>query len=199
MKKKMSVKKKIVLLGLIFIISILAVILVVNLYIVVSTPKQYMITSKNRFDYQANNECSGYSSAYVSRSLGVDADGLELYNEISNKNNDGTVSPQNLVAFLSENGYSTNLHSGTILQLKHEISKGTPVIVFVKTAPEEDYYHYLPIMGYDEENFYAVESLQFKTNVENEYYNRIISTSDFEKMWETGVFRKNIYITIGLK
>lgn len=199
MKKKMSVKKKIVLLGLIFIISILAVILVVNLYIVVSTPKQYMITSKNRFDYQANNECSGYSSAYVLRSLGVDADGLELYNEISNKNNDGTVPPQNLVAFLSENGYSTNLHSGTILQLKHEISKGTPVIVFVRTAPEEDYYHYLPIMGYDEENFYAVESLQFKTNVENEYYNRIISTSDFEKMWETGVFRKNIYITIGMK
>lgn len=199
MKKKMSIKKKVLLLVPIVIVSVLAIILVVNLYIVIRTPKQYMITSENYIDYQLNYECSGYSSAYVLRSLGEDADGLELYNEISNKNNDGTVSPKNLVDFLIKKGYSVNLHSGTMLQLKHEISKGTPVIIFVRTSPEEDYYHYLPIVGYDEEKFYAAESLQYKTNAENEQYNRIITNSDFEKMWETGVFRKNTYITIRLK
>ncbi len=83
-----------------------------------------MITSENYFDYQPHYECSGYSSAYVLRSLGEDTDGLELYNDIYNKNNDGTVAPKNLVEFLSEKGYSVNLCSGTILQLKHEISKG---------------------------------------------------------------------------
>ena len=199
MKKKMSIKKKVLLLVPIVIVAVLAIILAVNLYIVIRTPKQYMITSENYFDYQPNYECSGFSSAYVLRSLGEDADGLELYNEISNKNNDGTVSPKNLVDFLTKKGYSVNLHSGTMLQLKHEISKGTPVIIFVRTSPEEDYYHYLPIVGYDEENFYAADSLQYKTNAENEQYNRIITNSDFEKMWETGVFRKNTYITIRLK
>lgn len=199
MKKKMSVKKKVLLLVPIFIVAVLTIILAVNLYIVIKTPKQYMITSENYIDYQPNYECSGYSSAYVLRSLGKEADGLELYNEISNKNNDGTVSPKNLVDFLTKKGCSVNLHSGTMLQLKYEISKGIPVIVFVRTSPEEDYYHFLPIVGYDEKKFYAAESLQYKTNAENQHYNRIINNNDFEKMWETGVFRKNTYITIRLK
>jgi hypothetical protein len=199
MKTKMSVKKKLLLLVIICVTAVLGTFLAVNLYIVISTPKQYMIMSENYFDYQPHYECSGYSSAYVLRSLGEDTDGLELYNDISNKNNDGTVTPKNLVGFLSEKGYSANLCSGTALQLKHEISKGTPVIVFVRTSPKENYYHYLPIVGYDEDNIYAAESLQYKTNTENQHYNRIISSSDFEMMWETGVFRKNTYITIKLK
>lgn len=198
MKTKMGVKKKSSLLVIICVV-VLGTFLVVNLYILVRTPKQYMITSENYFDYQPHYECSGYSSAYVLRSLGEDANGLELYNDISNKNNDGTVEPKNLVGFLSEKGYSVKLCSGTMLQLKHEISKGIPVIVFVRTSPKESYYHYLPIVGYDEENIYAAESLQYKTNAENEHYNRIIGNSDFEMMWETGVFRKNTYITIKLK
>ncbi|WP_313133629.1 C39 family peptidase [Anaerocolumna sp.] len=199
MKIKMSVKKKLSLLVIICVTAVLGTFLTVNLYILISTPKQYMITSENYFDYQPHYECSGYSSAYVLRSLGEDMDGLELYNDISKKNSDGTVTPKNLVGFLSEKGYSANLCSGTALQLKHEISKGTPVIVFVRTSPKENYYHYLPIVGYDEDNIYAAESLQYKTNAENQHYNRIISNSDFEMMWETGVFRKNTYITIKLK
>lgn len=199
MKKKIGVKKKIVLLLIIIVVALLIIFLSFNLYILVSIPKQYMIESENYFDYQPHYECSGYSSAYVLRSLGEDADGLELYNDISNKNYDGTVPPENLIEFLKAKGYSANLRSGTMLQLKNEISKGTPVIVFVRVSPGENYYHYLPMVGYDENNLYAAESLQFMTNVENEHYNRIISNSDFENMWETGVFRKNSYITIGLK
>jgi len=198
MKAKMHLKKKIVFYVVICIAVLIGIFLAVNLYILLSTPKQYMITSENYIDYQPHYECSGYSSAYVLRSLGQDTDGLELYNAISNKNNDGTVPPVTLVEFLAEKGYSVKLCSGTMMQLKHEISKGTPVIVFVRTSPKENYYHYLPIVGYDEEYIYAADSLKYMKNAENEYYNRIIGNSDFDKMWETGGFRKNTYITIRL-
>lgn len=198
MKSKMYLKKKIVICVVICITVLIGIFVVMNLYILLSTPKQYMITTENYIGYQPHYECSGYASAYVLRSLGEDADGLELYNDISNKNNDGTVPPVTLVKFLEEKGYSVKLCSGTMMQLKHEVSKGTPVIVFVRTSPKEDYYHYLPIVGYDEENIYAADSLKYKENAENEYYNRIIGNSDFDKIWETGVFRKNTYITIRL-
>lgn len=199
MKTKMNVKKKGILLVSIFGVVVIGIFVAVNLYIVVSTPKQFMITSENYFDYQSHYECAGYSSAYVLRSLGEDITGVELYNAISNKNSDGTVAPKALVSFLNGKGYLVNLYSGTMWQLKHEVSKGTPVIAFLRTSPEEDYYHYLPILGYDTENIYAAESLQYKKNADNAHYNRIIKKSDFEKMWETEIFKKNIYITIQLR
>lgn len=198
MKAKTHFKKKIVFCVVICITVLIGIFVVMNLYILLSTPKQYMITTANYIDYQPHYECSGYASAYVLRSLGEDADGFKLYNDISNKNNDGTVPPITLVKFLEEKGYSVKLCSGTMMQLKHEVSKGTPVIVFVRTSPKEDYYHYLPIVGYDEESIYAADSLKYKENAENEYYNRIIGNSDFDKIWETRVFRKNTYITIRL-
>ncbi|ABX42310.1 hypothetical protein [Lachnoclostridium phytofermentans] len=127
MKSKMHLSKKIIFCAFICIAVLLGIFLAMNLYILLSTPKQYMITSENFIDYQPHYECSGYSSAYVLRSLGENANGLELYNNISNKNNDGTVSSEALVEFLKEKGYSVKLCSGTLMQLKHEISKGTPV------------------------------------------------------------------------
>lgn len=172
---------------------------VINLYILFSTPKDYLIKRENYIDYQVHYECAGYSSAYVLRSLGKEITGLELYQSIANKNDDGTVSPDNLVEFLTNAGYHASLKTGTIYQLKHEVSKGIPVIAFVKIAPGENYYHYLPVVGYDQENIYTADSLKYKKNVENEYYNRVINISDFKDMWETGIFRKNTYITIRLK
>ncbi len=196
MKMKIHLKKKVVF-GLVICIAFLfGIFLTTNLYILFSTPKEFMITIENYIDYQPHYECSGYASAYVLRSLGEDVGGIELYNDITNKNDDGTVPPEVLIKYLTEKGYPVKLHSGTTMQLKHEISKGTPVIAFVRTSPKEDYFHYLPIVGYDEEFIYAAESLKYKENTENEYYNRIIGNSDFEKMWETGIFKKNTYITI---
>lgn len=195
-KLKRRLSKKIVLGGVLCITGLTVVWLVMNLSLLLSTPKQYMITTENSFDYQPHYECSGYASAYVLRSLGENVNGLELYKSITTKNNDGTVSPDNLVKFLIEEGYLVNIHSGTTLQLKSEISKGTPVIVFVRTSPNENYYHYLPLVGYDEKNIYAAESLKYKENAKTDYYNRVIENSDFNSIWETGVFRKNTYITI---
>lgn len=199
MNKKMSLKKKIILFVAICISTIIASFLVINLYAILTTPKQYMITTENKFDYQEYYECSGYSSAYVLRSLGEDIDGLELYNEIPYKNQDGTVLVKKLVKFLKEKGYSVKIHNGTIWQLKHEISKGTPVIAFVRIGPNEEYTHYLPIVGYDKDNMYAVDSLPYKKNADDEHYNRVITIKDFKKMWKTGDYIYNTYITIQLE
>lgn len=143
---------------------------VMNLYVLLSTPEKNMITANNYFDYQSGYECSGYAAAYVLRSMGEEADGLTLYQNNPYKNTDGTVLPEGLVKFLEESGYKVNLCSGTIMQMKNDLSKGLPIIAFVKTSPQESYYHYLPIVGYDEENIYAADSLRAYVNADEQYY-----------------------------
>lgn len=188
------------LLKMLFVPGVLGIIIfiffAVNLYVLLSTPKQYMVTADNYFDYQSRYECSGYSVAYVLRSMGKEADGLTIYQNNPYKSKDGTVSPDKLLKFLEESGYKVKLCSGTIMQMKHEVSKGLPIIAFVKTSPQEKYYHYLPIVGYDEENIYAADSLRAYVNADEQHYNRILTESDFEAMLETGIFKKNTYIVL---
>ena len=167
-----------------------------NLYVILSTPKQYMITVDNYFDYQSRYECSGYAAAYVLRSMGEEADGLTLYQNNPYKNTDGTVLPEDLVKFLEESGYKVKLCSGTIMQMKHALSKGIPIIAFVKTSPQESCYHYMSIVGYDEENIYAADSLRGYVNADKQYYNRVLTENDFEAMLETGIYKKNTYIVL---
>ncbi len=158
------------------------------------SPKEYMITTSNNFDYQLRYECSGYASAYVLRSLGVKANGLEFYQKISNKNDDGSVSPETLCNFLKEEGYHAAVHHGTVNQLKRKISKGVPVIVLIRTYVNQDSYHYIPLVGYDENNFYAADSLRYLVNEDEPYYNRRIDIEEFKKLWKT--FETNLSITI---
>ena len=166
----------------------------VNIYVLLSTPKQYMITAADYFDFQSRYECSGYSVAYVLRSMGEEADGLTIYQSNPYRNDDGTVMPDKLVKFLEESGYKVKLCSGTIMQMKHEVSKGIPIIAFVRTSPKENYYHYLPMVGYDEENIYLADSLKAYINADDQYYNRVLAEADFEAMLETEICRRNTYI-----
>ena len=199
MTKSIKLRKKTIL----CVIGILGILILtffaLNLYILLSTPPKYMITADNYFDYQSGYECSGYATAYVLRSMGEEADGLTLYQNNPYKNTDGTVLPEGLVKFLKESGYKVNLCSGTIMQMKYDLSNGLPIIAFVKTSPQESYYHYLPIVGYNEENIYAADSLRAYVNADEQYYNRILAESDFEAMLETGIYKKNTYIVLEQK
>lgn len=180
------------------IFTVLTAVIVISVFLL-KPPSEYMVTTENRFDYQAHLECSGYSSAYVLRSLGVDVNGLDVYNDISDKNKDGTVSPEPLVEYLESKGYNAALHTERNLwEMEKAISEGTPVIAFVKTAPNEPYLHYLPIVGYDKESIYAADSLPYKKNSDAENYNRKLSVGDFEKMWDSEYYPRT-YITIKLK
>lgn len=199
MTKSRKLRNKII----ICVIGILGIIFLtffaMNLYVLLGAPKKNMIRADNYFDYQSGYECSGYAAAYVLRSMGEEADGLTLYQNNPYKNTDGSVMPDDLVEYLEESGYKASLCSGTIMQMKHDLSKGLPIIAFVKTSPQESYYHYLPIVGYDEEKIYAADSLRAYVNADEQYYNRVLAESDFEAMLETGIYKKNTYIVLEQK
>ena len=92
------------------------------------------------------------------------------------------------------------MHFGTIADLKKEIGNDVPVIVFIKVNRNKNYLHYVPVVGYDEENFYIAESLKELTNANGLLYNCKISIIEFKKLWNTSDLNmplyKNTYIKI---
>lgn len=156
-----------------------------------SIPESYMIKAENYFDYQSGLECSAFASAYVLRHYGEEADGIELFKTFPQKNADGSgAPPYGILTFFEERGYEAKYQcDGTIEDLKREISKGAPVIVFIHVA--EPYTtthntHYLPAVGYDSEYFYFAESLLDFANCKEEKnvpYNRKTEISKFQRLW----------------
>lgn len=198
--KRKNGKKVLAYIGL-GMLCLIVILLVYRGYLMITTPKQYMITTENRFDYQKHYECSGYSSAYVLRCLGEEADGVDLYKQFADKNPDGTLAPGYLWENLRRLGYKSHLLAGTVTDLKHAVSKGVPIVVLIKVKPSQKYLHYVPIVGYDETYFYAADSLSYLVNeTESEIYNRRIAIDEFKELWENDTFvLDNIYITIRLK
>lgn len=154
-------------------------------------PKSYMIDTKNDFDYQPGFECAAFSSAYLLRHYGKEADGLKLFENFPGKLSAGGVKPEGITDFFKSQGYQAEyIVDGTIDGLKSEISKGAPVIVFIHV--EEPYNnphntHYVPIVGYDEDYFYFAESLDYLANCQDQsdlIYNRKTKISKFQKLWK---------------
>ena len=151
--------------------------------------KTFMIQSDNYFEYQTGMQCSGFASAYVLRHFGVDTNGAETYEEIPNKLEDGGVLPTSIETFFNNNGYdAAYITNGTVEDLKREVSKGTPVIVFIHMeVPYTSCHntHYLVMVGYDEEYFYLAENVEGYANCKEEKnYNRKIDIKSFEEHWK---------------
>lgn len=154
-------------------------------------PEAYLIASENYFDYQSGMECAAYSSAYLLRHYGSEADGLKLFETFPQKAPDGGIMPYGIEAFFEKRGYDAEFnHDGTIEALKAEIHKGAPVIVFIHvrvpyTSTHDT--HYVPLVGYDSEYFYFAESLAEFANCKDETglsYNRKTKITDFEQLWK---------------
>ena len=97
-------------------------------------PDTYLITEDNYFDYQPGLECAAFSSAYVLRHFGEEADGLELFEGFPGKLPDGNgVYPSGVKQFWDDlEGYSADFkNGGTVEELKGLVSTGVPVIVFI--------------------------------------------------------------------
>lgn len=154
------------------------------------TPEVYIITSENYIDYQPSLECSAFSSAYLLRHYGEEADGLKLYESFPGRLPDGGAMPNGIKEFFNGRGYDAEFKiNGTVEILKKLLSLGNPVIVFIHV--EEPYKtthntHYIPLIGYDEDYFYFAESLSDYANCKNEKdipYNRKTEISKFERLW----------------
>lgn len=163
-------------------------------------PSSYCIQTVNSMDIQQNNECAAFSSAFVLRHFGNEADGNELYRKYPRKLLDGTVSPRGITVFFKKLGFDVSYYSGNANTLKKQIAQGIPVIVFIKVFPDKRYLHFVPVVGYDDNFFYMADSLKHTINCDEMHYNRKILISDLEDVWKTWMpFCKNSYIVIHQK
>lgn len=165
-------------------------------------PTNYQIKQNNRIDIQNNRECAGFSTAYVLRHFGIEADGEELYTNFPSKTRSGNVYPKGILTVLRKKGFKTSYYKGTINTLKYEVSKGTPVIVFIKVHKDYHNLHFVPVVGYDEQFVYLSESLRqlVNCNEDNYSYNRKVPIKEFKKLWNvkniTMPLFSNTYITV---
>ena len=162
--------------------------------------REFMLKTPNRFDYQGGTECSGFSSAYVFRSFGIEADGREVYAGIPHKLPGGAVLPAVLRKEIVRRGLKARYVKGSLETLKADLSEGKRVIVFIRTRTDKRWLHYVPIVGYDEDNVYIAESMNSLVNCEGAHSNRMLSNEEFLKFWDTREvympFYRNTYLVI---
>ncbi|PZT52442.1 C39 family peptidase [Paenibacillus silvae] len=160
-------------------------------------PASYLISSPNRTEIQKNVECAAFSSAFVLRHFGMESEGDQLYPTYPRKLLDGTVYPKAITVFFKRLGYSCTYLHGNINTLRQHISRGVPVILFIRVHADRRFLHFVPVVGYDETHFYLAESLDFKRNCEEPLYNRKISVSELESLWKPWLpFSRRSYIVI---
>ncbi|MEK4130050.1 cysteine peptidase family C39 domain-containing protein [Solibacillus sp. FSL W8-0474] len=163
-------------------------------------PANYLIQQNNRIDFQNNTECAAFSTAYILRHFGMEADGEALYTLFPSKTMAGNVYPKGIRTVLRKKGFKTNYYKGNIDTLKYEVSKGTPVIAFIKVHKDFNNLHFVPVVGYDKEYIYLSESLKHLVNSEGEHksYNRKVPIEEFKKQWNIKrmhmIFYSNTYL-----
>lgn len=153
----------------------------------------FMVRKENRIDIQKGNSCSGYAIAYVLRHHDIAADGDDIYTKLPDKMANGYVYPKKVKKMFEEYGFHVAYCAGNLNALKNEVSKGNPVIVFIKVRRDRKWLHYVPVVGYDEENIFLAESLEELVNCSEETYNRKISNGDFKALWNTSMLKMPLY------
>lgn len=93
-----------------------------------------------------------------------------------------------------EKGFNVCYHSGNWNTLKHDLeNSGNPIIVMIRIQKDKNYLHYVPVVGFDENNIFIAESLAELVNDNNELYNRKIGNKEFLKLWNTSMLRQPLY------
>lgn len=155
-----------------------------------TVPSSYLIESDNYYAYQDGMQCAAFSSAYLLRHFGEEAEGMDIFDDFPNRAPGGGIFPEGIVNYMAGRGYRAEFkRDGTVEELKRLVSQGTPVIVFIHT--EEPYKtvhatHYIPLVGYDETYLYFAESIPGLANCgdgESAVYNRKTDIHKFERLW----------------
>ena len=145
-----------------------------------SDAESFMIDPMPAAESQEHNECGAMSSAFVLRFYGENAKGLELYEQIEEKNPDGTINPKPLKNFWDkQRGYKMNVFKGGAAALKNAVSHNIPVIVLINCPGG---WHYVPVVGYDQSFVYIQDSVPSFRNSSGAA-NRKESWKDFEALW----------------
>ena len=162
--------------------------------------KEYLLKEPNRMDFQKTTECSGFSTAYVLRSFGIEIKGNDVYAKIEHKMKNGAVLPGMLKRAIQGYGFNVKYKKGSLDSLKVDLCEGNRIIVLIKTRRDKNWLHYVSVVGYDEENIFIAESLNYLVNCEEQYYNRKLTNQEFLKFWDTREwympFYNNTYLII---
>ena len=158
-------------------------------------PDNYIVDTPNRTEKQGEVECAAFSSAYVLRHFGMQAEGFELYDKIPDKfkMTGGTVYPKGVQYCLASHGVKSQYCRGNLRILKEEIAKGVPVIVMMKIREDKNWLHYVPVVGYDNENIYIAESYAPLVNCDEKLYNRKVEAKSFGRLWDTKELKMPFY------
>lgn len=165
--------------------------------------RQYAIKTDNRIDIQTGFQCSAFSTAYVLRHFGMEADGDAIYLATPYKMKSGYVYPKGVRTLLRSYGLDVKYCRGNLNTLKADLQKGCPVVVMIRVRKDRDWLHYVPVVGYDEEHLFLAESLSELINCECGFYNRKVKNKDFLQLWNTAMvkqpFYKNTYFLVNSK
>lgn len=158
-----------------------------------SFPDSYFVSNFSYVDYQENNECSAYAAAYVLRCFGENVSGKQLYPSM--RRSFGMMTARSVVAVIESQGYSATAYHGSVDTLKQRLTKGYPIICFIKNGKDT---HYVAVVGYDTEYVYLADSIKENANVSNsDLYNRKVKIKDFEKLWKNNFYAvNNVYIVV---
>ncbi|MCR4875236.1 MAG: hypothetical protein K5923_05845 [Clostridia bacterium] len=154
-------------------------------------PVEYKITNdKNYFEYDAVNFSPSFASAYLLRSLKIDAKG----NDVIIQEQFGMISPNAICSLFKKCGFNALSYNGTLDSLKKRLTNGIPIIVYMTI---QDQTQYVVLKGYDEEYIYLADSVLENINEVTLWYNRKITISEFERLWKTdSPLKDNLYIVV---
>lgn len=153
----------------------------------------YIIPDTVRIDNQTEFRCSAFSSAFVCRQFGEEANGDSIYSVIPDKMEDGYVYPKGIAKYLKSKGYKVEYCTGNLNSLKNAVAEKNGVIVMIIVRPDRDWLHYVPVVGYTPDSVFIAESLPELQNTTDLRYNRKIGTEEFLKLWNTSAFKMPFY------
>ena len=154
---------------------------------------RFVIEKPNRIDFQKDNQCAAFASAYVFRHWGDEKNGDDLYREITGKLRDGSVYPKGITRLFLRYGYSAKYCTGNLNALKNEVGRGNPVIVLIRSAAGKRGLHFVPVVGYDEGNIFIADSVEKLANCGGAFYNRTVPAAKFKSLWNTSMLKIPLY------
>lgn len=154
---------------------------------------EYIVKKQNQIDMQTGYQCSAFAVAYLLRHFGIDADGVDIYNQMPYKMKNGCVYPKGLRKILQKYGLYAKYHSGNFRALQNEVCKGAPVIVMIRVRTDKDWLHYVPVVGFDDRYVFVAESLPELVNCNCKYYNRKIKKKYFLQLWNTAMLKQPLF------
>ncbi len=161
------------------------------------TVKQhFLIEGNNHSEVQGKCECAGFSSAYVYRHFGMDANGMDIYEKMPCKGPKGYVYCKGIVKLAKRNGFRARLRTGNLSSLKNAVARGNPVIVMLRTKKGATGLHYVPVVGYDEEHIYLMDSVVGNRNEVTPYYNRKLTIAEFKKLWNISMLKQPLFFNL---